>query len=90
MDKLKPEDKIEIANWITKNNAKEYIVEDKLDGISCLITIKNGNIKLYTRGDGIVGADISYLAPYFDSIPKNIGNISLNIRGELIMPIDIF
>ena len=64
-------------------------MEDKLDGVSCLVVVKNGKIKLYTRGDGIIGADISYLAPYFGTIPKNL-DIDINVRGELIMPVDVF
>jgi NAD-dependent DNA ligase len=89
MDKFKPEDKKEIEKWMIKNKSSEYIIEDKLDGVSCLVIINKGKIKLYTRGDGIIGADISYLSQYFDSIPKDL-NIDINIRGELIMPIDIF
>lgn len=84
MDKYKPEDVREIARWIMNNNYSEYIVEDKLDGVSCLMVIKNGKIKLYTRGDGIIGADISYLSQYFKTIPKNIQE-DVAVRGELIM-----
>ncbi len=75
----------ELATWIFKNQTKEYIIEDKLDGVSCLVTIKNGKLKLFTRGDGEVGADISYLAQYFTSIPKGLTDININVRGELIM-----
>ena len=84
MDKLKPEDAREIAQWLIVNKAKEYVIEDKLDGVSCLMIMTKGKIKLYTRGDGIVGADVSYLAQYFDTIPKGLTE-SVNVRGELIM-----
>lgn len=89
MDKYKPDDAIELAKWLVSNKSPEFIIEDKLDGVSCLLIMKNGKIKLYTRGDGIVGADISYLAQYFDSIPKNLDE-TVNIRGELIMKEEIF
>lgn len=79
----------ELDSWIRKNPSDEYILEDKLDGVSCLVTVKNGKVKLYTRGDGIIGADISYLAQYFKSIPKNLTK-DVNIRGELIMKVDTF
>lgn len=79
----------EVALWISKNISDEYIVEDKLDGVSCLLIMENGKIKLYTRGDGIIGADISYLAQYFDSIPKNLDE-TINVRGELIMKKQVF
>ena len=89
MDKFKPEDETEIKKWVSKNKSIQYIIEDKLDGVSCLIVVRKGNIKLYTRGDGIIGADISYLAPYFDTIPKKI-DVDIAVRGELIMPVDVF
>lgn len=89
MDKFKPEDAREIAQWIVSNQAPEYIIEDKLDGVSCLMIVKNGKIKLYTRGDGIIGADISYLAQYFDTIPKKL-DADINVRGELIMNENVF
>lgn len=84
MSKFKPEDIRELAQWILENRAGQYIVEDKLDGVSCLMIVTNGRIKLYTRGDGIVGADISYLTQYFSTIPKNLRE-DIAIRGELIM-----
>jgi len=77
-----------LKKWKAKNKGP-YLLEDKLDGVSCLLTYKDGKIKLYTRGDGIIGADISYLAPYFDTIPKDLTE-EINVRGELIMPKDVF
>ena len=80
----------ELATWIGKNKAPEYIIEDKLDGVSCLMVITNNDkIKIYTRGDGEVGADISYLTPYFSTIPTGLSE-TLNVRGELIMKKDVF
>ena len=89
MDKFKPDSKQEITKWISTNNASQYNIEDKLDGVSCLAMFTGGKIKLYTRGDGIVGADISYLAQYFKTIPKKLSQ-DINVRGELIMPIKTF
>lgn len=80
---------LDVAKWISANKAEEYILEDKLDGVSCLMVMNKGKIKLYTRGDGTVGADISYLAQYFDTIPKDL-DITLNVRGELIMEEEVF
>ena len=85
MNKLKPEDENEFSRWIEKYKSDSYIIEDKLDGISCLLVIINSKIKLYTRGDGVIGSDISYLAPYIQNIPKFSRDINLAIRGELII-----
>lgn len=79
----------ELNNWLKDNKSSEYIIESKLDGVSCLLLSENGNIKLYTRGDGVAGADISYLAPYFKTIPKNL-TANIAVRGELIMDKSMF
>ena len=83
MDKIRPKDTGDFARWLVKNPAEEYIVEDKLDGVSCLLVHRGGEFKIFTRGDGIVGADISYLRPYFRNIPQVDEDIV--VRGELIM-----
>jgi NAD-dependent DNA ligase len=89
MNKLKSDN--DINKWITKHKDDFYLVEDKLDGVSCLLIIDNFDIKLYTRGDGEFGSDISYLSPYIKNIPKKINSgDSLRIRGELIMKKEIF
>lgn len=82
-DKITPDEPDVLARWVRDNSAKKYVVSDKLDGVSCLLQVKKGKVKLYTRGDGVIGADISYLAPYFSTIPKNLEDIT--VRGELIM-----
>ena len=90
MNKFRPVEEEEpyILRWFENNKSREYIIESKLDGLSCLLVSKNGKVKLYTRGDGKVGADISYLSKYIDGIPSNLEDI--NVRGELIMPIKVF
>ncbi len=89
MSKFKPDNAPEIAKWLDRNTSSQYMVEDKLDGVSCLALFQGGKIKLYTRGDGVVGADISALAQYFSSIPKKLRE-DLVVRGELIMEKNIF
>jgi NAD-dependent DNA ligase len=89
MDKLKPSSTREFEQWYKDHRAKSYIVEDKLDGVSCLLVVKNGELKLYTRGNGVVGADISYLAPYLPSVPKDLEK-DLSVRGELIISKKVF
>jgi NAD-dependent DNA ligase len=78
MNKIKPNEKM-IENW--KNKYKgEYVLSTKIDGISALYDSENQ--KLYTRGDGEFGQDISHLIPYLH-IPPISEN--LVIRGELII-----
>ena len=82
MDKIKP-DKNNLEGWKKKYDGKVCISE-KLDGISALIIKKDGKKSLYTRGDGIVGQDISHMLSFIQ-----IGNIptleEYVVRGELII-----
>ena len=76
MNKIKTKDGVK--TWITKYNTdSKFVISDKLDGISALYN----NNKLYTRGNGEYGRDISGIINYLD-IPK-IDNVVL--RGELII-----
>lgn len=86
MTKYKTEE--DIQKWYSKNKVGEFIVEEKLDGVSCLFICENSNISIYTRGDGSIGTNISHLSKYIRNLPKKIPNIIL--RGELIIQADIF
>ena len=79
MDKIKP-DTNALPKWKLKYSGP-YVLSAKLDGISGLYSTENGVAKLYTRGNGTVGQDISHLIPHL-RLPTT-PNVS--IRGELIM-----
>jgi len=76
--------------WIDRypSSKYNYIVSDKLDGVSCLLCSDGKQISLYTRGNGEIGANISYLEEYFQNIPFNIP--AMCVRGELIIEKKIF
>jgi NAD-dependent DNA ligase/DNA polymerase/3'-5' exonuclease PolX len=84
MDKIKPDTNALLA-WTTKFKGP-YVLSCKLDGVSGLYTTEGNIPKLYTRGDGKVGQDISYLIPYLN-LSKNKGVV---IRGEFIMKKKVF
>jgi DNA ligase (NAD+) len=91
LDKIKP-DTSALDSWKTKYTGP-YVLTDKLDGVSALLVISsnNNNKKLYTRGDGEYGQDISHLIEHINIFKnvKNIQNIqniqNIIIRGELII-----
>ena len=86
-DKIKYEDesKKELDKWKVKyDNPSEYVISEKLDGISCLIVNNSGIIKIYTRGDGFYGTDITYIKDYIKTIPEKIPE-NLALRGELLL-----
>jgi len=82
MDKIKP-DSGALDHWKEKFKGP-YVLSCKLDGVSGLYV--SDSQKLYTRGDGVMGQDISYLIPYL-RLPKKKG---LVIRGEFIIPKTVF
>ena len=84
MNKIKPDTK-SLANWINNYNGP-YTLSCKLDGVSALYTTTESTPKLYTRGNGTVGQDISHLIPYL-RLPKTKNIV---IRGEIIIPKNVF
>ena len=77
-----------------KNHSKEleYILELKLDGLSISLIYENGAlIQAVTRGDGQVGEDVTENIREIPTIPKKLKeNVSLEVRGEIILPISSF
>lgn len=70
-----------------------YILSDKIDGDSAILHFKPPNyFKLYTRGKGVYGHDISFLRKYLN-IPDNARLKKygeLKIRGELTVSRKVF
>ena len=77
-----------------ENHSKEleYILELKLDGLSISLIYENGVlIQAVTRGDGQVGEDVTENIMEIKTIPKKLKkNVSLEVRGEIILPISSF
>jgi len=63
LDKIKPSTDA-VSVW-KKKYPGPYVLSDKLDGVSGLLVRFKNNFKLFTRGDGSKGQDISYLISYF-------------------------
>ncbi|WP_300278032.1 NAD-dependent DNA ligase LigA [Peptacetobacter sp.] len=63
----------------------EYVVEFKIDGLSVGITYENGEFKYAaTRGNGLIGEDISKNAMTIKSIPLKIEDKrEIIVRGEV-------
>ena len=64
--------------------ATSYILTAKLDGVSGMFYNETGTPKLYTRGNGLVGQDISHMIPYIKQL-KPLLDKKMAIRGELLM-----
>ena len=84
MDKIKPESDA-LVRWTAKYKGP-YILSAKLDGVSGLYTCEGDVPRLYTRGDGKVGQDVSHLTRVL-SLPCIPG---LVVRGEFILRKAVF
>ena len=71
-----------------ENNKKlEYVVETKIDGLSVSLEYKNGEfVRGATRGNGLVGEDITENLKTIPHIPKKLKeNIDITVRGEVFI-----
>lgn len=77
----------EFLKWALKVKNTEYFVQYKLDGASLELQYENGVfVKAVTRGDGLVGDDITRNAQKMSGCIKNVSKgFSGGVRGEVIM-----
>lgn len=78
LNKIRCDESDKLGNF-KKKYSGPYVCMDKLDGISALYDAVAG--KLYTRGNGIEGRDISHIVNRI----KGLGRYAGMVRGELIM-----
>ena len=74
--------------------APSYLIEPKIDGLSCALTYENGLlVRAATRGDGETGEDVTANARTIRAIPLRLTGaipIRLELRGEVYMPFAVF
>jgi NAD-dependent DNA ligase len=80
MDKIKP-DTNALSQWKTKYSGP-YVLSCKLDGVSGMYSTEDKEPKLYTRGDGKVGQDITHILRVL-KLPETREKIV--VRGEFII-----
>ena len=70
----------------------DLVVELKIDGLSCALSYENGILKMgATRGNGVVGENITDNIKAIKSIPQKLSQpITIEIRGEVYMPVTSF
>ena len=80
-----------VRKTLRKENIK-YIVETKIDGLSCSLEYKNGIfVRGATRGNGLVGEDITDNLKTIKHIPQKLKeNIDITVRGEVFIGKDDF
>jgi DNA ligase (NAD+) len=70
----------------------EYICELKIDGLNMTFIYQKGLLdKAVTRGDGLVGEDVTHTVRTIKSVPLKLKQaLSLEVGGEVYMPIKSF
>ena len=87
-------------SWASNHDYKAYLVQYKLDGASLELQYEEGHLtKAVTRGDGVVGDDITSNAIKMQGVLKllkgetsdsNKNHFTGAVRGEVILPKAIF
>ncbi|HPX28565.1 MAG TPA: NAD-dependent DNA ligase LigA [Sphaerochaeta sp.] len=83
----------ELLSWIVKleKNASDelgIIVEEKIDGVSIVLYYENGILlRAVTRGNGLVGNDVSANVKTIPTIPLILPEeVTVAVRGEIYLP----
>jgi len=65
----------------------EYVCELKIDGLAVSLEYKKGKFyRASTRGDGVVGEDISHNVKTIKTIPMKLTqDVDITVRGEIYM-----
>ena len=83
LNKIKPSTGA-VDSFRNSSKVKSWVLSDKLDGISVLWD--TGKKKLYLRGDGFTGVDVSNYAPYITGLQPKGFTKKWVLRGELVLP----
>lgn len=81
-----------IRERLHTNTEIEYVCEPKIDGIAVSLVYNNGVlVKAATRGDGVVGEDVTQNVRTIPSIPLQLRGDDfpkiLEVRGEIYLPL---
>lgn len=87
-----------VRSGLLAGSKVEYVMEPKIDGLACSLIYENGKlVRAATRGDGVVGENVTANVRTIRSIPLTLkvpdGETVpelLDVRGEVYMPRQAF
>lgn len=82
----------EIREWVTANEKltgpiQEYFTDIKMDGLACALHYQDGLlVQAVTRGDGLVGEDVTMNVRTIENVPLRISEPGhVEVRGEIVI-----
>jgi len=77
----------ELNEWDAKVGVGEYIIEEKLDGLSVSLDYVDGKLlQALTRGDGVVGEDITRNIVRAQGVKRVLDTpVTCSLRGEVML-----
>lgn len=83
----------EIEDWISRNEKlipggkiEEFFTDIKMDGLACSLRYRDGVFdQAVTRGDGLVGEDVTLNVKTIENIPLRIDVDEAEVRGEIVI-----
>ncbi|CAN5534680.1 NAD-dependent DNA ligase LigA [soil metagenome] len=90
----------EFAAWAAKverdsGRSVDYLCELKIDGLAISLRYENGRLtSAATRGDGVVGEDVTENVKFINGIPNRLSGEGhpplVEVRGEIFFPVESF
>ena len=85
----------ELKAWATKVGNAKFLCELKIDGLAINLRYEDGNlVSAATRGDGVVGEDVTANVLTIKSIPRKLVGDGIpavvEVRGEIFFGLDDF
>ena len=82
----------EFRAWARKTALAQFVVQYKLDGASLELQYEKGRlVRAITRGDGIIGDEITANARRMAGVPEKLDlSFSGGVRGEVVMLRDVW
>ena len=83
----------EVRDWVTRTEKlipggeiSEFFTDIKMDGLACSLKYKDGVFaQAVTRGDGLVGEDVTLNVKTIENIPLRINVDEAEVRGEIVI-----
>lgn len=84
----------EIKDWISRNEKlipggkiEEFFTDIKMDGLACALKYRDGIFyQAVTRGDGLVGEDVTLNVRTIENVPFKISELGeVEVRGEIVI-----